>query len=77
MLKNFKQLQRSLTPHTVPQRADDEKTSSTLPLAPSPSLFRKGCVFIKNVVLVLFCLVQIWTKCLITINSLLNMEFYT
>ena len=45
MLKNFKQLQRSLTPHTVPQRADDEKTSSVFPFAsspPPPSLFLKG-----------------------------------
>lgn len=36
MLKNFKQLQRSLTPPTVPQSTDDEKTSAVFPWPPLP-----------------------------------------
>lgn len=78
MLKNFKQLQRSLTPHTVPQRADDEKTSSSSPspcLPPAPFSWRD--VLIKNPFLQLFRLVHILTKCLITIDSHLNKNFYT
>lgn len=56
MLKNFKQLQRSLTPHTVPQRADDEKVKLRLPVSamPHPS-FLKGCVPKESFPIVLSC----------------------
>lgn len=76
MLRNFKQLQRSLTPHTVPQRADDEKGSPVCPSPPRPTPLSWRDVLIKSPFR-LFHLVQFLTECLIAIDSHHNGIFHT